>query len=178
MKKLFGLSPLIAGSIALNGIHQTIILTSRDFKQQERLAEKFVHKRCGGNNKIPSLQWSNIPQGTKSLALIMDDPQGSDENGNPWVHWIVFNIPMQTTSIDASTDFETLGARYGQNTWGDNSYGGPCPPPGSGIHNYRFTLYALDITLDLGPEATANDVYEAMKDHILGYGQIIGTYSR
>lgn len=124
-----------------------------------------------GDNINPPLNIDGVPQGTKSLVLIMDDP---DAPMGTWVHWVVFNIPPETREIAENSVPE--GAVVGKNSWGRMEYGGPAPP--SGIHRYFFKLYALDITLPLGPGASKSEVEKAMKGHILAQAQFVGKYTR
>ncbi len=119
-------------------------------------------------NKAPQISWSNAPQGTKSFALIMDDPDAPSKE--PWVHWVVFNIPASQQKLDAAQ------AIQGSNSYGTQGYGGPRPP--SGTHRYYFTLYALDTLLPLKASSTKKDLETAMKGHILGTAKIMGTYAK
>lgn len=129
---------------------------------------------CDGDNISPPLQWRNVPQGTQSLALIMDDP---DAPGNAWVHWVLYNIPAQTSELPenvAPADSVPGGGSQGDNSWNRVDYGGPCPPSGS--HRYFFKLYALDVMLDLDAGATKNQLLAAMEGHILARGELMGTF--
>jgi len=177
MKRIHFIAPFLASGAALQG-QQPIKMTSPAFKNNEKIPLAYVHTHCGGKNEIPTIQWSQPPSATKTLVLIMDDPNGRDEQGNPWVHWLVFNIPATSVGIDATTDLTGLGAIQGRNSWGKNSYGGPCPPIGSGVHNYQFTLYALDNKLTIAPTATDAQVREAMQDHVVASSVLIGRYER
>lgn len=106
----------------------------------------------------------------------MDDP---DAPGGTFVHWVVYNLPASVTSLPEGIRSDRdlpQGAVHGQNSWGSNSYGGPCPP--SGTHRYFFTLYALDRRLDLAPGATKEALLRAMTGHILAQAQLMGTYQR
>ncbi len=124
-----------------------------------------------GENVNPPLNIDGIPENTKSLALIMDDP---DAPRGTWVHWVVFNIPPTIKEIPENTVPE--GAVVGKNSWGKSAYGGPDPP--SGIHRYFFKLYALDTTLDLDASATKANVEKAMEGHILAQAEFVGKYGR
>ena len=126
---------------------------------------------CDGSNISPPLAWSGIPQGTESLALIMDDP---DAPSGTFVHWVIYNIPATTG--------ELTEAIQGTGTQGTNGarkqeYFGPCPPPGPS-HRYFFKLYALDRGLELAPGASKAEVEKAMQGHILAQGHIMGRYGR
>ena len=125
---------------------------------------------CKGTNVNPQFNISNVPEGTKSLALIMDDP---DAPAGTWDHWLLFNIDPKTTVI--SKNSVPTGAKHGYNSWGKESYGGPCPP--SGTHRYFVKVYALDTTLSF---ATANgtDLAESMQGHILKQVTLMGNVSK
>jgi Raf kinase inhibitor-like YbhB/YbcL family protein len=126
---------------------------------------------CIGKNISPALTWSNAPTGTQSFALIVDDP---DAPMGTWVHWVLYNIPSTTTSLEESADTGALSV--GKNSSGKMRYDGPCPP--SGTHRYFFKLYALDSSLSLSPGATKEQLLDAMKGHILAQGELMGTFSK
>lgn len=151
----------------------TLTLTSNAFKHEAAIPVRYT---CTDADLSPELTWSGAPDATASFALIMDDP---DAPGSTWVHWIVFNLPADTTTLPEgiNSDDDLPGdALHGQNSWRRSDYGGPCPP--SGTHRYFFKLYALDSTLDLAPGATKTDVLAAMEGHILAETQLIGTYHK
>ena len=126
---------------------------------------------CDGQNINPSLIFSNIPQGTKSLALLVDDP---DAPNGIWVHWIVFNISPTTTKIaENSVPSEST---LGTTSFGKTGYGGPCPP--SGTHRYFFKLYALDATLKADTKTTKTTLVKEMQGHVLDQAQTVGLYRR
>lgn len=138
-----------------------------------------VKHTCDGPDVSPPLAWSEAPAGTKSFALIMDDP---DAPMGLWVHWVLWNLPPATASLpEGVPKTETLkalgGALQGNNTWPKIGYYGPCPPPGK-PHRYFFKLYALDTTLNLRAGATKGDVEKAMEGHGLDQAQLMGTYGR
>jgi len=121
--------------------------------------------------------WSEPPQGTQSLALIVDDP---DAPGGVFTHWVVFNILPDSRQLPEAIPTQaqlSSGALQGKNDFGRIGYGGPCPPPGR-PHRYRFTLYALDRVLDLKAGVSKKQVVGAMQGHILTQGQLTGTYQR
>ena len=126
---------------------------------------------CIGKNISPALTWSNPPAGTQSFALIVDDP---DAPAGTWVHWVLFNIPSTTTSLEESADISAVAV--GKNSSGNMRYDGPCPP--SGTHRYYFKLYALDSILDLSSGASKEQLLTAMKGHILAQGELMGTFSK
>ena len=137
------------------------------------IPQEFTHD---GANVSPPLQWSSVPEKTKSLALIVDDP---DAPGKPWVHWIAFNLPPTMKELPANVPpQETIpgGGRQGMNDFSKVGYGGPQPP--SGAHRYYFKLYALDTELNLDSSATKDQLLKAMDGHVLAEGQLMGKYQR
>jgi len=175
MKKVRFIVPILASSAALHG-QQALSITSTAFKANDPLPVQFVHTHCGGQNQIPPLMWSQLPANTKSIAIIVDDPEGHDEHSNPWIHWIVANLPPTLDKIDNQTNLTELKALQGKNSWGNNQYEGACPPRGNGIHHYQFTVYALDTMLNLDDSATVEKFYDAMQGHVLASGQLVGVY--
>jgi len=143
-------------------------ITSPAFEDNSKIPDTYT---CKGQDINPPLKFGNIPEETESFVLIMDDP---DAPVGIWVHWIMWNIPAETTHIAENS--VPKGAAQGVNSWMKNSYGGPCPP--SGMHRYFFKLYALNTTLDLQKDAKKNDVERAMQGHILAEAQLIGLYSK
>lgn len=132
---------------------------------------------CKGKDVSPPLGWGNAPAGTKSFALICDDP---DAPMMTWVHWVVYDIPTDVTGLPEGVPKDkTLsnGAKQGITDFRDIGYGGPCPPPG-GPHRYFFKLYALDTVLNLAPGLTKKVLLKAMEGHILGEAQIVGKFKR
>lgn len=126
---------------------------------------------CDGDDIQPALTWNNVPEGTKSLALVMDDP---DAPSGTWTHWIVFNIPPNSTGNDNG---KNPGGQLGENSWGNVAYGGPCPPPGR-THNYRFRLYALDQMLILSRGATKAELQQELMKKVLDTKEFTAPYSR
>jgi len=151
------------------------ILTSAAFKDGAPIPGKYT---CDGGDVSPPLTWSGAPAGTRSVALIADDP---DAPGGTWVHWVLYNLPAEVSELPENiAKVESLdlgGARQGRNDFRRPGYGGPCPPPGP-AHRYFFKLYALDAPLTLKPGAQKKDVDAAMEGHVLGTAQLIGTYAR
>ncbi|GMQ78093.1 MAG: YbhB/YbcL family Raf kinase inhibitor-like protein [Anaerolineae bacterium] len=151
----------------------SIKLNSEAFDDGGLIPVKYT---CDGEDISPSLSWSELPDGTSSLALIMDDP---DAPGGIWVHWILYNLPPSTDRLDenmARSADVPGGGSQGSNSWNRLGYGGPCPP--SGTHRYIFRLYALDTVLDLVSGAEKTDLFQAMEGHVLDQGQLLGLYSR
>jgi hypothetical protein len=152
----------------------SIQITSSAFAEGQPIPDKYT---CQGKDISPPLHWTNTPPNTKSLALVADDP---DAPMGTWVHWVLYDLPPATTQLledTPRTQSLSDGARQGLNDFRRWGYGGPCPPPGK-PHRYYFKLYALDIVLGLKPGATKKDVERAMEKHILGQGQLMGTYKR
>ena len=137
---------------------------------------------CDGENVSPSLSWSTPPEGTESLALIVDDPDAPTPSA--FTHWILFNLSPTLTSLprsshagDPALNANGLAPKEGTNDFGDVSYGGPCPPRGEN-HRYFFSLYALDAPLDLSSGAKRNEVRHAIEGHVLAKAEHVGTYQR
>ena len=135
---------------------------------------------CEGQDLSPALAWTGVPDGAKSLVLIVDDPDAPDPKAPKmtWVHWVLYNLPPATAGLAQAVAPRDLpaGTRQGTNDWKRTGYGGPCPPIGR--HRYFHKLYALDTLLpDLGP-ATKADVESAMKGHVLAQAELMGTYEK
>ncbi len=148
-------------------------ITSRAFEDGGMIPRTYT---CDGLDVSPPLSWSAGPEGTKSYALISDDP---DAPMKTWVHWILFNLPPSVTELAEKIPVQKIlenGAKQGRNDSGDIGYGGPCPP--GGIHRYFFKIYALDAMLDSGPGITKSELLKAMEGHILAQGQMMGKYRR
>lgn len=130
---------------------------------------------CDGKNISPSLAWTEIPDGTRSLALIVDDP---DAPRGTFVHWVIYNLPATLTGLPAHVTAQTdlSGGLQGKNDFSSVGYGGPCPP--SGTHRYFFKLYALDQPLSLPVGASKAQVLSAAEGHILAVAELMGRYQR
>ena len=133
---------------------------------------------CEGEDKSPPLSWSGAPAGTKSFALVVDDPDAPDPAApkRVWVHWVMYDIPTGTTSLAEGAQTAPAGARDGQNDWGKPGYGGPCPPIGR--HRYFHKIYALDAVLGDKGQLKKSELEAAIKGHILAQGELIGTYQK
>jgi Raf kinase inhibitor-like YbhB/YbcL family protein len=148
-------------------------LTSSAFVREQAIPQKYS---CDGEDVSPPLAWSEPPAGTQSFALICDD---LDAPAGIWVHWILYNIPGEARALPEAVPAEIKladGSMHGKNSWQRMSYGGPCPP--SGTHRYVFRLYALDMLLDLPAGASKEQLTQAMKGHILGQAETMGTYAK
>jgi Raf kinase inhibitor-like YbhB/YbcL family protein len=150
-----------------------IKLTSPAFEYEKPIPK--LHT-CDGKDASPALRWAGGPV-SRTLALVCDDP---DAPRGTWVHWVLYNLPGETVElaegVPPSPELPS-GARQGKNSWGKPGYGGPCPPPGN-PHRYFFRLYALDISLNLGPGATKAELEQAMAQHIVAQGSLMGVYGR
>ncbi len=154
------------------GAPASLTMTSSAFPSGGNIPSKYA---CDGANVSPSLSWSGAPAGTKSLALICEDP---DAPNGLWVHWVLYNLPATTTALAEKVEATGPlpgGAKQGTNDFQKIGYGGPCPPPGK-AHRYFFKLYALDADLALKPGATRKDLLRAMEHHIVAEGQLVGMY--
>jgi Raf kinase inhibitor-like YbhB/YbcL family protein len=141
-------------------------VNSSAFENNKVIPAKYT---CDGDDVNPPLTIEGVPEGTKTLALIVDDP---DAPMGTWDHWIVWNIPATTSKIAENT----VPGTEGMNDFRRRSYGGPCPP--SGTHRYFFKVYALDVKLDLSPTSRKRDVEKAMQGHVLAEGELVGLYRR
>jgi Raf kinase inhibitor-like YbhB/YbcL family protein len=126
---------------------------------------------CEGEDVSPQLRWTNVPEGTQSLALVVDDP---DAPGRVFTHWIAYGLDPSAEGLSEGEQ----APREGQNDFGTTGYRGPCPPPGHGRHRYVFRLFALDTELELGPGASKPDLERAMEGRVLTTAELVGTYER
>jgi hypothetical protein len=152
-------------------------LRSTSFEHQGAIPAKHT---CQGDETAPPLAWSDPPAGTKSLALIVDDPDAPDPRApkTTWVHWVLYNLPATARALPEGATAGNLppGAREGVNDFGRNGYGGPCPPIGR--HRYFHKLYALDVELGELPRPTKAALETAMRGHVLAEVQLVGTYEK
>lgn len=139
-----------------------------------------VRLTCDGGNISPALSWTGIPEGTKSLVLIVDDPDAPDPEAPKmtWVHWTLYNIPADSTGLPEGISTENLPGEtlQGLNDWKRPGYGGPCPPIGT--HRYFHKLYALNTVLPDLNHPTKTELEVAMQDHIIAQATLIGHYRR
>lgn len=154
-----------------------LVIQSPVFIHQGFIPEKYT---CEGQDISPPLEWSGLPPNTKSLALIVDDPDAPDPKAPKmtYVHWVLYNIPVQVKGLSEGISSGSLpsGIQEGVNDWRRTGYGGPCPPIGE--HRYFFKLYALDITLPDLLRPTKAQLEKAMGGHILGHAELIGKYQK
>ncbi|MDO9423504.1 MAG: YbhB/YbcL family Raf kinase inhibitor-like protein [Methylobacter sp.] len=157
--------------------NMTLILQSPDFVHQGEIPKTFT---CDGNDSSPALSWSGLPQDTKSLVLIVDDPDAPDpaKPKMTWVHWLLYNIPPTVTELPQAVAASDLpaGTQQGKNDWKRTGYGGPCPPIGR--HRYFHKLYALDIELPDLHRPNKTQLEAAMAGHVIGQTELSGTYQR
>ena len=164
MTILFLFSIMIAATVfAGEGANMKIF--SQSFPNDKFIPQKYT---CEGDDVNPPLTIEGIPEKTKSLALIVDDP---DAPGGTWVHWVVFNIKVKDT-----IDEDSVPGMQGINDFKEKDYGGPCPP--SGIHHYYFKIYALDTKLDLKEGIKKQDLEKAMEGHVLDQTELVGLYKK
>ena len=168
------LSVLLAG-LLLSGEAFGLELKSSAFNEGDTISLKYTGK---GENISPPLSWSDVPKGTKSFVLIMDDP---DAPMGSWIHWVAYDIPSTVTGLGEGILQDALlpdGTKQGINSFRWTGYGGPNPPPGK-PHRYVFSLYAVDIVLEgIPPAANKGIVLRAIQGHVLGMASLMGTFGR
>jgi Raf kinase inhibitor-like YbhB/YbcL family protein len=150
-----------------------IQIKSPVFQDGTPIPEKYT---CDGLDVSPPLEWTDVPEGTKTLAIVCDDP---DAPMKTWLHWIIFNIPGDVDRLPENVPPEKElenGAKQGMNDFHKIGYGGPCPPSGS--HRCFFKIYALDTILDLPAGASKPQLMIAMEGHVLAQAHLMGTYTR
>lgn len=155
----------------------SLTLTSTVFGNGEEIPALYT---CEGKDVSPPLAWTGVPDGAKSLALIVDDPDAPDpaKPRMTWVHWVLYDLPVTAAGLPEAVQPPALpaGTRQGKNDWKRTGWGGPCPPVGR--HRYFFKLYALDTVLpDLG-EPTKKGLEEAMEGHVMDRAELMGTYQK
>lgn len=150
-------------------------LTSANFPHMGKIPMRFT---CDGEDVSPAINWSGVPAGTRSFALIVDDPDAPDPEAPKmvWVHWVLYNLPADSGGLPEAVSSLSAGTLEGRNDWKRTGWGGPCPPIGR--HRYFFKLYALDTILpDLGAP-TKSALEATMEGHIIEWAQLVGTYQR
>ena len=152
-------------------------LRSPSFEPQGAIPAKHT---CQGDDAAPALSWSDAPAGTKSFALIVDDPDAPDPRAprTIWVHWLLYNLPATAGGLPEAATAADLppGTREGMNDWKRTGYNGPCPPIGR--HRYFHKLYALDVVLPDLRKPTKAELETAMRGHVLAEAQLVGTYEQ
>jgi Raf kinase inhibitor-like YbhB/YbcL family protein len=181
---VFFLTPLLAPAVtaapanpAKEATVMVMKMTSAAFKHEAAIPARFT---CDGTNASPPISWSDLPSGTKSLVLVVTDPDAPDPKApkTTWVHWVLYDIPASASDLREAVPSKGLppGTLEGTNDWGRTGYGGPCPPIGR--HRYVHTLYALDTVLNDLDRPTRAKLLAAMQGHVLQTAELIGTYQR
>ena len=183
LARSWGALALVA-ALAIAACHVSDAADTADGGTQMKLTTSSFHNglvprdfTCDGADRSPRLHWTAPPEGTKSLALIVTDP---DAPAGTWVHWVLYNLPATARELPEDLPKRAHlpdGSLQGQNDFGSIGYGGPCPPRGS-THRYVFELYALDALLSLQPGATRAQLEKAMQGHVLALGELMGRYGR
>jgi hypothetical protein len=155
----------------------TLTISSPAFTDNTQIPPIYT---CDGLDISPPLEWTGVPVGTRSLALIIDDPDAPDPAApqRVWIHWVLYNIPADVSGLPEGIHPQELptGTLEGLNDWGTTGYGGPCPP--IGCHRYFHKLYALDLILSDLHQPTKKTLLQAMENHILAHTELIGLYQR
>jgi Raf kinase inhibitor-like YbhB/YbcL family protein len=143
-------------------------LASDAFENDQEIPRRYT---CEGDDRSPPLSWSELPEGARSLALIVDDP---DAPGGTFTHWLAWAIDPESGGLGEGE----IAPVEGRNDFGTVGYRGPCPPPGHGPHRYFFRLYALDADIELERGAGRRDLERALEGHVVGGAELIGRYER
>jgi Raf kinase inhibitor-like YbhB/YbcL family protein len=155
----------------------SLTISSPTFEHEHSIPARHT---CEGDDISPELRWSGVPDDTQTLALIVEDPDAPDPLAprGIFTHWIVYNLPPDSTGLKEDVRLETLprGARFGQSDFERPRWGGPCPPIGT--HRYFFKLYALDAPLPTAQPLSRNALLDAIEGHVVGYAELIGTYEK
>jgi Raf kinase inhibitor-like YbhB/YbcL family protein len=158
-------------------IIMSLALTSPAFSHNGLIPKQYT---CQGEDVSPALAWDELPEGTRSLALIVDDPDAPDPAApkRTWVHWVLYNFPPSASGLKKAIEPAALpaGTREGKNDWQRTGYGGPCPPIGR--HRYFHKLYALDVMLPDLRQPTKAELEVAMEEHVIGKIELVGTYQK
>jgi hypothetical protein len=154
----------------------TIKMTSSTFEPGFAMPRETTQE---GESISPQISWTGVPPTAKDLALICEDPDAP--HPTPIVHWIVYGIPPKTTSLESGPPMSAenaVGAKPGKNYQGKTGYMGPMPPLGHGVHHYHFQLFALDLPLRFTETPTREQIVKSMEKHVIGMGELVGTYER
>ncbi|BFU96313.1 MAG: hypothetical protein NTNFB02_30350 [Nitrospira sp.] len=173
--KAMALAVSIVSGSAMAHAEGTMRLTSTAFTHQGSIPTVYT---CEGKDISPPLAWTDVPAGAKSLALIVDDPDAPDPAAPTltWVHWVLYNLPAANGGLSEGSKTLPEGTKEGVNDWNRTGYGGPCPPIGR--HRYFHKLYALDAVLPDLKQPTKAKLEGAMKGHVIGEAQLMGTYQK
>lgn len=172
-----GFNLISPATLAQTESRLTTTISSSAFGHNDPIPKKYT---CDGQDVSPPLTWGGVPPSAKSLVLIVDDPDAPDPAAPKmtWVHWVLYNLPTVATGLAeaiAAMDLPS-GTHVGLNDWKRTGYGGPCPPIGR--HRYFHKLYALDVVLPDLNKPTKQQLEQAMKGHVVGHAELIGTYQR
>lgn len=165
----------LSGCAAENGPRapSTLTVSSPTVQPGEQIPRDHT---CDGPNRSPALDVTGVPDGTQTVALIVDDPDAPRDE--PFVHWLVWNAPASGGTVSFPEGSAPSQAAQGENDAGSVGYTGPCPPQGDDAHTYRFTAYAVDRSLDLEPGSARQALETAMEGHVLSTGRLSATYDR
>ena len=150
-------------------------MSSPAFHEGDRIPAKYT---CEGQDISPPIVWDDPPAGTESLTLVLEDPEDATAPGGVFTHWVLFNIPSSICEAPENVPPQAKlanGALQGKNDFGNIGYGGPCPD-GTGPHRYRFSLYALNCSLDIKAGVTKKQVLDSMQGHIVARSEFTGVY--
>lgn len=158
-----------------------IHVTSTAFENGHPIPKRYSGE---GDDVSPPISWSGLPEATKELVLICDDPDAP--TAEPWVHWVIYKIPADVTGLPEGVGSKPRlkhppGALQGKNSWPSGQvigYRGPMPPQGHGVHHYYFKLYALEAKMVVEPGLDKKTILDEIRDHVLAEGQLLGTYQR
>jgi Raf kinase inhibitor-like YbhB/YbcL family protein len=163
--------------IKKGGLQMNTAMMSTAFSPNGEIPKRYT---CDGQDVSPPLAWSGLPEGTKSLVLIVDDPDAPDPAAPKmtWVHWVLYNIPPDASELAEGVGASELpkGTKEGINDWKRTGYGGPCPPIGR--HRYFHKLYALDVVLPDLAKPNKGALERAMEGHVITQAELVGTYQR
>jgi Raf kinase inhibitor-like YbhB/YbcL family protein len=158
----------------MSALPHLLVVTSTAFTEGQAVPARYT---ADGDDVSPPLAWDHVPEGTRSLALVCEDP---DAPRGTWTHWVLFNLSPDTKKLDENIAKKATlsnGGVQGANDFGKSGYGGPSPPPGK-PHRYFFKLYALDTALKLQAGASRQQLLAALQGHVLDEAQLMGTYGR
>jgi Raf kinase inhibitor-like YbhB/YbcL family protein len=168
-------SPSSPGIANLPPLSDTMKIQSPAFAANGEIPSKYT---CEGEDISPPLGWGALPDGAKSLVLVVDDPDAPDpaKPQRTWVHWVLYDMPPTTTTLAEGVKELAEGMRQGKNDWKKTGWGGPCPPIGR--HRYFFKLYVLDATLGDLHEPTKAELEKVMAGHVIARAELVGTYQK
>jgi Raf kinase inhibitor-like YbhB/YbcL family protein len=161
-------------ALAIAGSASAMTVTSRDITPGAAIPKTHYYPRCGGTNSSPEIRWSAPPAAAKSLVFTMIDSDGDALRG--WSHWLVVDLPTSTRGLPAHAVGLPAPAKGVKSNFGDDVYDGPCPPKGTGVHHYHFSIWAMPTaTTEIPADATGMQVVEMLKKAALASGELVGT---